>query len=117
MKRVFEAYVSFGNSDGTSIRPTAAAVGKRATCSSRTVERQAPVLVRLGLLVHDRNEDGTYKTHNYPKNGVWAYVYHADLSPLDNSEVVAGFEMHRQAVSSARRRARGKGTAEQHGVR
>ena len=36
LKRVFEGYVSFGNSDGTSIRPTERAVGKRASCSRQT---------------------------------------------------------------------------------
>lgn len=88
MKKVLEGYVSFGNSDGTSIRPTAAAVARRATCSSRTVERQTPTLVRFGFLVHDLNEDGTYKTYNYPKNGVWAYVYHANVSPLANPAIL-----------------------------
>jgi hypothetical protein len=109
LKKVFEAYVSFGNSDGTSIRPTANKVAKRAGCAKRTVQRHTPTLVRLGFLVHDFNEDGTYRTYSYPKEGVWAYVYHADLSSLANPAIVEGFEIERQAVSEARRRARGKG--------
>src|SRR5580658_3115445 len=92
LKAVLEAYLSFGNKDGTNIRPTAAKVAKRAGRSPRTVERYAPVLVKLGLLVHDLNEDGTCKIYNYPKPGVWAYVYHADLTSLDNPQIIAGFE-------------------------
>ncbi len=75
LKRVLEAYVSFGNSDGTNIRPTANAVADRITGSRTTVARYTPKLVRLGLLIHDRNEDGTCKTHSYNSTGTWAYVY------------------------------------------
>jgi hypothetical protein len=109
LKKVFEAYVSFGNSDGTSIRPTADKVADRAGCGQRTVQRHTPTIVSLGLLVHDRDEQGNYLTYSYPKEGVWAYIYHADLSPLANPAIVEGFEMKRQATSEARRRARGKG--------
>jgi len=105
LKRVLEAYVSFGNADGTNIRPTQAKVGERASCSRRTVERYTPVLVGLGVLVHDRNEDGTYKTYNYPKPGVWAFVYHADIAPLLKPEVIAGFDFQREALSEKRRKA------------
>jgi len=105
LKAVLEAYISFGNKDGTSIRPTAVKVGKRAGRSQRTVERYAPVLVKLGLLVHDRGADGNYLTHNYPKAGVWAYVYHADLSSLDNPQIIASFELQKAIISEKRRAA------------
>jgi len=105
LKAVLEAYLSFGNKDGTSIRPTAAKVAKRAGKSQRTVERYAPVLVNLGLLVHDRDEQGNYLVHNYAKPGVWAYVYHADLSSLDNPQVIAGFEFDKAILSEKRRAA------------
>ena len=107
LKAVLEAYLSFGNKDGTSIRPTADKVGKRAGRSKRTVERYAPVLVKLGLLVHDLNEHRTYKIYNYPKPGVWAYVYHADLTSLDNPQIIAGFEL-KKAILCERRRAAAK---------
>ncbi len=109
LKKVLEAYVSFGNADGTSIRPTADAVAERVGGGKRTVQRYTPTLVRLGFLVHDFNEDGTYKTYNYPTPGVWAYVYHADLSPLANPAITEGFEIKRLAVSKARSKARGTG--------
>lgn len=107
LKAILEAYLSFGNKDGTSIRPTADKVGKRAGRSQRTVERHAPMLVKLGLLVHDRDADGSYLTHNYPKAGVWAYVYHADLSSLDNPQIIARFEL-KKAILSEKRRAAAK---------
>ena len=110
LKKVLEAYVSFGNSDGTSIRPTADKVAERAGCGQRTVQRHTPTIVNLGLLVHERDEHGNYLTYSYPKDGVWAYVYHADLSPLANPAVVEGFERKRQAVKDARRRAQKNGS-------
>jgi len=109
LKKVLEAYVSFGNSDGTSIRPTAAAVAERITGSRTTVARYTPRLVRLGLLVHDRNEDGTFKTYSYNSEGTWAYVYHADLTPLSRPEIVEVFEITRQMISEKRRSAGRKG--------
>jgi hypothetical protein len=105
LKAILEAYLSFGNKDGTSIRPTAVKVGKRAGRSQRTVERYAPVLVKLGLLVHERDTDGNFLTHNYAKAGVWAYVYHADLSSLDNPQIVASFELQKAILSEKRRAA------------
>ena len=49
LKSILEAYISFGNKDGTSIRPTADKVGKRAGRSQRTVERYAPMLVKAAM--------------------------------------------------------------------
>jgi hypothetical protein len=109
LKRVFEGYVSFGNSDGTSIRPTEAAVGKRASCSRQTVSRRTGELVKWGFLIHELNEDGTYKTYDYPREGVWAYVYRASLAPLENPQVVATFEFERQELSRKRTAAGAKG--------
>lgn len=109
LKKVFEGYVSFGNADGTSIRPTAAAVAKRASSSRQTVARYTPTLVEWGFLIHELNEDGTYKTYCYPKPGVWAYVYRASLAPLENPRVVAAFEFERQQLSKKRRAAGAQG--------
>lgn len=109
MKKVFEAYVSFGNSDGTNIRPTADAVGDRITGSRTTVARYTPRLVRLGLLVHDRNEDGSFKTHSYNSEGTWAYVYHANLIPLSRPEITKAFDIQRQILSEKRQAAGRKG--------
>jgi hypothetical protein len=95
LKRVFEAYLSFGNKDGTQIRPTERKVAERAGVSRRTASRRTTELVRLGFLVHDLNEDGSWATFTYKKHGVWAYVYHADLSPLDNLAVLEQFERER----------------------
>ena len=93
LKSVLEAYLSFGNKDGTSIRPTAAKVAKRAGKSQSTVHHITPKLVKMGLLVHDRDEQGVYLTHTYDKNGTWAYIYHADLSALDNPQLQATWDL------------------------
>jgi hypothetical protein len=71
LKKVLEAYASFGNKDGTSIRPTEAKVGIRASASRSTVSRRTQRLVGDGLLVHDRDEHGIFLKHAYG-NGVWA---------------------------------------------
>ena len=101
--------MSFGNSDGTSIRPTERAVGKRASCSRQTVSRRTGELTKWGFLIHELNEDGTYMTYNYPKDGVWAYVYRASLTPLENPQVIATFEFERQELSRKRVAAGTKG--------
>ena len=48
-------------------------------------------------------------TYNYPKDGVWAYVYRASLAPLENPQVVATFEFERQELSRKRVAAGTKG--------
>jgi hypothetical protein len=48
------------------------------------------------FLLHEVNEDGTYRTHTYRKDGVWAYVYRASLAPLENPQVIATCEFQRQ---------------------
>jgi hypothetical protein len=105
LKAVLEAYLSFGDKDGTSIRPTAAKVAVRAGKSQSTVHHLTPELVRLGLLVHDRDEKGEYLRHDYGKHGAWAYVYHADLGALENPGHIAYWELKRQVVSDKRRAA------------
>jgi hypothetical protein len=74
LKKVLEAYVTFGNRDGTSIRPTEAAVAERASASRITISRRTQTLVALGLLVHDLDEKGYWLKYAYGENGVWAYV-------------------------------------------
>lgn len=97
LKKVLEAYASFGNKDGTSIRPTEASVGNRASASRSTISRRTQTLVRDGLLVHDRDEHGIFLKHAYGENGVWAYVYHIDAKKLTDPALVAHWETEREA--------------------
>ncbi|MFZ0732195.1 MAG: hypothetical protein WAM79_07720 [Candidatus Sulfotelmatobacter sp.] len=110
LKTVLEAYTSFGNKDGTSIRATEAAVGERASASARTVSRHTQPLVALGLLVHDTDEHGIYLKHAYGEKGVWAYVYHIDASKLRDPVLTAQWEAEYQELLEKRRIAGAKNT-------
>ena len=111
LKAVLEAYLTYANKDGTSIRPTAKKVANRAGKSQSTVHHITPEIVRLGLLVHDLDQDGNWLTHDYDKHGTWAYVYHANLSALDNPHLVSGWELKKSIISEKRRTARkGRGS-------
>src|SRR3984957_1407028 len=103
LKSVLEAYVSFADRDGTSIRPTESAVAKRARSSRGVVSRHTQTLVALGLLVHDLDEHGIWQKHAYGDNGVWAYVYHMDASKLSDPRLVAKWEEQRQELIEKRR--------------
>ena len=86
------------------------AVADRITGSRTTVARYTPKLVRLGLLIHDRNEDGTCKTHSYKTALARGRTFTTPkLSPLSRPEIAAGFEMSRQAISQKRQAAGRKG--------
>src|ERR1700722_1450237 len=97
LKTVLEAYTTFGNRDGTSIRPTEAHVAGRASSSRSTVSRHTQTLVALGLLVHDRDEHGIFLKYGYGENGTWAYVYHIDASKLSDPALVVQWEAEREA--------------------
>lgn len=110
LKKVLEAYVTFGNRDGTSIRPTEAAVAERASASRITISRRTQTLVALGLLVHDLDEKGYWLKYAYGENGVWAYVYHADASKLKDPALIAQWEERQNEISKKRREAGAKNT-------
>jgi hypothetical protein len=97
LKTALEAYATFGNKDGTSVRPTEAHVAKRASASRSTISRHAQTLVALGLLVHDRDEHGIFLKYAYGENGTWAYVYHIDASKLSDPTLIARWEAEREA--------------------
>ncbi|MGE5114533.1 MAG: hypothetical protein ACM3JB_27040 [Acidobacteriaceae bacterium] len=80
-KRVLEAWVSFGNKDGTSIRPSKEAVAKRAGISRRTVYRRTDDLIAVGILVPESDENGNERRHYYG-NGHYATVYHINAEAL-----------------------------------
>ena len=110
LKPILEAYASFGNRDGTSIRPTEAAVGKRAGKSRGVVSRHTQTLVALGLLVHDKDEHGIYFRHAYDRPGVWAYCYHVDASKLTDPASVEQWETQKNELIEKRRAAGAKNT-------
>jgi hypothetical protein len=96
LKRVLIAYTTYANRDGTSIRPTEAAVAERASASRSTVSRRTQTLIASGLLVHDLDEKGYWLKHAYGENGVWAYVYHIDISKLSDPALIAQWEKERE---------------------
>jgi hypothetical protein len=105
---VLEAYASFGNRDGTSIRPTEAAVALRASASRSTVSRRTQTLVDIGLLVQDLDDEGYWLKYAYGENGVWAYVYHIDTSKLSDPALIAQWEIERNAFLEKCRQAGAK---------
>jgi hypothetical protein len=107
LKTVLESYATFGNKDGTSVRPTQAAVASRASASRSTINTHAQTLVALGLLVHDRDEHGIFLKHGYG-NGVWAYVYHIDASKLIDPDLIARWEAERKEFTDKCRKAGAK---------
>jgi hypothetical protein len=110
LKRVLIGYTTFANRDGTGIRPTEAAVGKRAGTSARTVSRHTQALTALGILVHDIDEHGIWLKHAYGDNGVWAYCYHIDASKLTDRALVEQWEADNVALLEKRRAAGAKNT-------
>jgi hypothetical protein len=83
VKRVFEAYVSFGNANGTSIRPSKESVAAAADVGRETVWRHTKWLVDNGLLVHVSDPDQPDgKARHYYGNGHYSFVYHVGLEAL-----------------------------------
>jgi hypothetical protein len=109
MKRILEAYCSFANRDGTNVRASETHVGKRASCSRSTVSRWTQVLTAHNLLVHERNSDGTPKTHDY-ENGKWAYCYHINASALTDEKNQESWAVYQQDINEKRRIAATKNT-------
>jgi hypothetical protein len=110
LKTVLEAYATFANRDGTSIRPTEAAVAERATSSRSVVSRHTQTLVATGLLVHDLDENGYWQKHVYKENGVWAYVYHIDASKLSDPVLREQWKARQNEIIMKRREAGAKNT-------
>lgn len=85
-KRVLEAWASFGNKDGTNIRPSKESVARRAGINRSTVYRNSDKMMALGVLVPELNPDDLtdpvgIRKHYYP-NGHWTTVYRIDLDKL-----------------------------------
>lgn len=108
LKSVLEAYLFYANSDGTSIRPTQKKVGERAGLTRQAVNRHTQELVRWGLLVHDVDAHGQNQRFAYSAHGIWAFVYHADISRLDDPELIEYFESKKSDISRIRAEARNK---------
>jgi hypothetical protein len=86
-KRVLEAWASFGNRDGTNIRPSKEKVAQRAGVDRKTVYRNTDDLIAAGILVPDLNNDGSPTMHYYP-NGHWVPVFHIDVAMFQNVPVL-----------------------------
>ncbi len=83
-KRVLEAWASFGNKDGTGIRPSKEAVARRAGVNRRTVYRHTDDLVKAGILVVDVDQKGEERRHYYG-NGHYTTLFHLDAEALSQN--------------------------------